>query len=56
MQGFGNVSGFEFMLQDRTNGPLDKLGNTAWGFIGALMQRPEIAYAFTTFATGNPNT
>jgi len=54
VQGFGNVSGFEFMLQDRTNGPLDKLGNTAWGFIGALMQRPEIAYAFTTFATGNP--
>jgi HAE1 family hydrophobic/amphiphilic exporter-1 len=54
VQGFGNVSGFEFMLQDRANGPLDKLGNTAWGFIGALMQRPEIAYAFTTFATGNP--
>ncbi|WP_276481093.1 efflux RND transporter permease subunit [Paraflavitalea pollutisoli] len=54
VQGFGNVSGFEFMLQDRSNGPLDKLGNTAWGFIGALMQRPEIAYAFTTFATGNP--
>ena len=23
-------------------------------FIGALMQRKEIAYAFTTFATGNP--
>lgn len=54
VQGFGNVSGFEFMLQDRTNGPLDKLGNTTWAFIGALMQRPEIAYAFTTFATGNP--
>jgi hydrophobe/amphiphile efflux-1 (HAE1) family protein len=54
VQGFGNVSGFEFMLQDRTNGPLDKLGNTASAFIGALMQRPEIAYAFTTFAAGNP--
>jgi hydrophobe/amphiphile efflux-1 (HAE1) family protein len=54
VQGFGNVSGFEFMLQDRTNGPLDKLGNTANAFIGALMQRPEIAYAFTTFAAGNP--
>jgi len=54
VQGFGNVSGFEFMLQDRTNGPLDKLGNTAWGFIGALMQRKEIAFAFTTFAAGNP--
>lgn len=54
IQGFGNVSGFEFMLQDRTNGPLDKLGNTAWAFIGALMQRKEIAFAFTTFAAGNP--
>lgn len=54
IQGFGNVSGFEFMLEDRSNGPLDKLGSTAYAFIGALMQRPEIAYAFTTFATGNP--
>ncbi len=54
VQGFGNISGFEFMLQDRTNGPLDKLGHTAYAFIGALMQRKEIAYAFTTFAAGNP--
>ncbi len=44
VQGFGNISGFEFMLQDRTNGPLDKLGNTAYSFIGALMQRKEIAF------------
>ena len=54
VQGFGNTSGFEFILQDRTGGPLDKLGNTAYGFIGELMQRKEIAYAFTTFNTGNP--
>ncbi len=54
IQGFGNVSGFEFMLQDRTNGPLDKLAATTWAFIGALMQRKEIAVAFTTFAAGNP--
>jgi len=54
VQGFGNTSGFEFILQDRTGGPLDKLGGTAYGFIGALMQRKEIAYAFTTFNTGNP--
>lgn len=54
VQGFGNVSGFEFMLQDRTNGSLENLGNTAWAFIGALMQRKEIAVAFTTFAAGNP--
>ncbi|SIT05408.1 hydrophobic/amphiphilic exporter-1, HAE1 family [Filimonas lacunae] len=54
IQGFGNVAGFEFMLQDQTNGSLDKLGATAGAFIGALMQRKEIAYAFTTFASGNP--
>jgi HAE1 family hydrophobic/amphiphilic exporter-1 len=54
IQGFGNVSGFEFMLQDRTSGPLDKLAGTTWAFIGALMQRKEIAVAFTTFAAGNP--
>lgn len=54
VQGFGNTSGFEFILQDRTGGPLDKLANTAYGMIGELMQRKEIAYAFTTFNTGNP--
>jgi HAE1 family hydrophobic/amphiphilic exporter-1 len=54
IQGFGNVAGFEFMLQDQTNGSLDKLGGMAYQLIGALMQRKEIAYAFTTFASGNP--
>ncbi|MDR3716030.1 MAG: efflux RND transporter permease subunit [Puia sp.] len=54
IQGFGNVAGFEFMLQDQTNGSLDKLAGTAYALIGALMQRKEIAYAFTTFASGNP--
>jgi hydrophobic/amphiphilic exporter-1 (mainly G- bacteria), HAE1 family len=54
VQGFGNVSGFELMLQDRTNGPLDQLGNNAYAFIGALMQRKEIAYAFSTFSASNP--
>jgi HAE1 family hydrophobic/amphiphilic exporter-1 len=54
VQGFGNTSGFEFILQDRSGGALDKLGNTANGMIGELMQRKEIAYAFTTFATNNP--
>src|SRR5580658_5436544 len=54
IQGFGNVAGFEFMLQDQANGSLDKLGGMAYQLIGALMQRKEIAYAFTTFASGNP--
>lgn len=54
VQGFGNTSGFEFIIQDRTGGDLDKLAQTAYGFIGELMKREEIAYAFTTFNTGNP--
>jgi NodT family efflux transporter outer membrane factor (OMF) lipoprotein len=54
IQGFGNVAGFEFSLQDQTNGSMDRLSAMSNQFIGALMQRPEIAYAFTTFASGNP--
>jgi HAE1 family hydrophobic/amphiphilic exporter-1 len=55
IQGFGNISGFEFMLQDRTtNGSLDKLNQVGQQLIGALFQRKEIAYVFTTFASGNP--
>ena len=54
VQGFGNVSGVEVTLQDRSSGPLDKLAGTAWGFVGALSQRKEVASAFTTFNTSNP--
>ncbi|MFY0255416.1 efflux RND transporter permease subunit [Chitinophaga sp. 30R24] len=52
--GFSNVAGFEVVLQDRTSGPLDKLGQTAYGFIGELMKRKEIAFAFTTFNNSHP--
>ncbi|WP_028980835.1 efflux RND transporter permease subunit [Sporocytophaga myxococcoides] len=52
--GFGNVNGFEMTLQDRSGGKLDKLSQTTNEFLGELMQRPEIAYAFTTFNTSNP--
>lgn len=54
VQGFGNTNGFELLLQDRAGGKLEDLSATAYGFIGELMKRPEIAYAFTTFNTGNP--
>ena len=54
VQGFGNTNGFELLLQDRAGGSLDALSNTTNGFIGELMKRKEIAYAFTTFNTGNP--
>ncbi|PZF71832.1 efflux RND transporter permease subunit [Taibaiella soli] len=52
--GFSNMDGIEFMLQDRTGGALDKMNKTAGEFIGELMQQKEIAFAFTTFNTGNP--
>jgi multidrug efflux pump subunit AcrB len=42
VQGFGNVSGFEFMLQDKTNGSFEQLGTTTQAFIGELMKRPEL--------------
>lgn len=54
VQGFGNTNGFEVILQDRAGGKLSDLSATANGFIGELMKRPEIMYAFTTFNTGNP--
>ncbi|AOS83467.1 multidrug transporter AcrB [Chlorobaculum limnaeum] len=52
--GFGTVSGLEMVLQDRSGGDLHKFEEVAKGFIGALMQRPEIAVAFTTFKATYP--
>jgi len=52
--GFGNVGGLEIVLQDRTSGSLDEFGGVAGAYIGELMQRPEIAFAFTMFNTGYP--
>jgi HAE1 family hydrophobic/amphiphilic exporter-1 len=40
VQGFGNTSGFEVIVQDRMGGPLDKLGEVTNGFIGELFKRP----------------
>lgn len=54
VDGFGNTSGIELVLQDRTNGELKKLGDVSYGLMGALMQRPEIAVAFTTFNVEYP--
>ncbi|MCW3086880.1 MAG: efflux transporter permease subunit [Sediminibacterium sp.] len=54
VQGFGNTNGFELLLQDRNGGKLEDLSAVTNGFIGELMKRKEIAYAFTTFNTNNP--
>jgi len=52
--GFGNTSGMELVLQDRTSGSLAKFNETANAYMGALMQRPEIAMAFSTFNASFP--
>ncbi|AZA84495.1 hydrophobe/amphiphile efflux-1 family RND transporter [Chryseobacterium lactis] len=54
VDGFGNTSGMELVVQDRTNGELQNLGNITYGMMGALMQRPEVAVAFTTFDVSYP--
>ncbi|NTV67547.1 MAG: efflux RND transporter permease subunit [Chlorobaculum sp.] len=52
--GFGTVSGLELVLQDRSGGDLGKFEGVSKEFIGALMKRPEIAAAFTTFKATYP--
>ena len=52
--GFGNTSGIELVMQDRNSGSLTKFNEVANGYIGSLMQRPEIAMAFTTFSASYP--
>ncbi|MBT1686150.1 efflux RND transporter permease subunit [Dawidia soli] len=52
--GFGNASGFELRLQDRTGGPLLQTSDIAEKFIKALNDRPEIQNAFTSFDPNFP--
>lgn len=52
--GFGNASGFELRLQDRTGGDLLASAKVTKEFIQALNSRPEIQNAFTTFDPNFP--
>jgi hydrophobe/amphiphile efflux-1 (HAE1) family protein len=53
--GFGNASGFELRLLDRTGtGDLQKLKKVGDDFIAALKKRPEIGSAFTSFDPSFP--
>jgi hydrophobic/amphiphilic exporter-1 (mainly G- bacteria), HAE1 family len=54
VQGFGNTSGFDVIIQDRTGGSIEKLNETTNAFAGALMKRKEIAFAASFYYTGNP--
>lgn len=53
--GYGNASGFELRLLDKTGeGDNKKMETTVRQFIADLKQRPEIASAFTIFDAGYP--
>ncbi|GGG99913.1 efflux RND transporter permease subunit [Mucilaginibacter phyllosphaerae] len=52
--GFSNVEALDLVLQDKTGGKLDKFSGVANNFIGKLMAKPAVAYAFTTFKADYP--
>lgn len=54
IQGFGDFSGLEFVLQDRMGGSMWDFGAVADTFITELGKRPEIASAYTTFNANFP--
>ncbi|MGL4585243.1 MAG: efflux RND transporter permease subunit, partial [Flavobacterium sp.] len=49
--GFGMSSGFEMKLLDKTGGKLTDFDQKSKEYLGALMQRPEIMYAQSSFNT-----
>ncbi|MCH7402150.1 efflux RND transporter permease subunit [Belliella kenyensis] len=52
--GFGNASGFELRLQDRTGGSLEVMAETSQAFVDALNERPELQGVFTNFEPNFP--
>ncbi len=53
--GFGNSSGFEMRLLDKTgSGNLEQMQRVADSFVGTLNERPEIESVFTTFNASFP--
>lgn len=52
IMGYGTTNGFEMHLQDKNGVDINEFFGVAGQFLGALNQRPEIAYAYTSF---NPN-
>lgn len=53
--GYGNASGFEFRIQDRTgSGDLQRMEQVTKSFLEALNKRPEIGESFTSFDASFP--
>ena len=54
IDGYGVANGFEIYLQDRAGGSVNDLYEVGQTFIAALMKRPEIGSAYTTFNVNFP--
>lgn len=54
LQGFGNNSGFEIQLLDKTGGSYENFGAAVDNFMLGLSKRPEVMYAATPFNTNLP--
>ncbi len=54
VSGFGIASGFEFQLQDKTGGSIDKFYQVQQEFLEELSERPEIQYAASPFNVNFP--
>jgi HAE1 family hydrophobic/amphiphilic exporter-1 len=52
--GFSNVDALDIVLKDKTGGSISKFSGESYAFIGELMKRPEIAFAFTSFKADYP--
>ncbi|MFC4816628.1 efflux RND transporter permease subunit [Flavobacterium sp. GCM10023249] len=52
--GFSNVDALDIVLKDKTGGSISKFSGISTQFIGELMKRPEIAFAFTSFKADYP--
>ena len=49
ISGYGVSNGFEFQLQDKTGGDIDKFFEVQQQFLAALNQRPEVQMAYSSF-------
>ncbi|MCS4239816.1 HAE1 family hydrophobic/amphiphilic exporter-1 [Myroides gitamensis] len=54
LQGFGNNSGFELQMQDKTGGDYKKFEEVMTHFVNELNKRPEVMFATTSFNTNFP--
>jgi len=52
--GFSNVDALDIVLKDKTGQSISKFSGVSNAFIGELMKRPEIAFAFTSFKADYP--